>query len=128
MGYIDMCEQCGSSRVQASFGPYGFRMACLSCGVARELDDLLEPTSPSTPATRVAPAAGWEVVNADRVPPRPVAGDSVAAGASRASATGGAASTVSGRTEGGASRASGHASATGVFTPSPLEGEGWGEG
>mgnify|MGYP001559784094 FL=1 len=58
MGYVDMCEQCRSGRVQASFGPYGFRVACLSCGASRELDDLLEPESPSTPAPRGDAAAG----------------------------------------------------------------------
>jgi hypothetical protein len=57
MGYSDTCEQCGSGPVQASFGPGGFRVACLSCGASRDLDDVLEPMSPSAPAPRVTAAA-----------------------------------------------------------------------
>jgi hypothetical protein len=45
MGYLDKCEKCNSIKTQASFGPYGFRILCLSCGLSKELDDLLEPVA-----------------------------------------------------------------------------------
>ena len=43
MGYLDKCENCESIRISASFGPYGFRVECQSCGTRKELDDLFEP-------------------------------------------------------------------------------------
>ncbi|GEM_PF-2953048 len=54
MGYLDKCEKCDSIRIEASFGPYGFRVLCLTCGLSRELDDLFEPVGRLDQATVAA--------------------------------------------------------------------------
>jgi hypothetical protein len=54
MGSRDKCEKCNSIKVEASFGPHGFRMLCLVCGLSVEMDDLLEPVTRPGEATVAA--------------------------------------------------------------------------
>ncbi len=54
MGYLEKCEQCESIKLSASFGPYGFRVVCISCGLSRDLDDILEPATAAPRAMAVA--------------------------------------------------------------------------
>ena len=58
MSYLEKCGWCGSIKITANLGPYGFRVSCHSCAYVGDLDDLLEPVRRAPLAERGGKAAG----------------------------------------------------------------------